>query len=698
MQKSELNSKTEYYGLCVGVCSVFLLFLIVMNAVEASDFCYPESNQQELFGQIADFPFPGENLNSKPSSNTKSQNYSSYSIGLNQDFAYQLTGSLAARADLGVLRGELTRSPSVAVFDEGDHLRGVSYVVNEASAFSSNATQGFSVEMLKSPEKISEIFSQSSVRSGRAPSVVNISYSLGNDQNIARSIQHLCDSGVSVVISTGNDGDDRLDANNTIPCAVYVASASPQGTMDFYSQHAQGDPNVFQIQAPVGNHLGVDFGSGYGEQNAYGTSFAAPQVAAAIADVKAILPGLSTAEIKIIMQKTSMNGLNGPILNHYKMIKVAEKIKSTGSSVDDASSYDFTAEASALLSSSDPSLWQRAYLLDSQGSVGEKARAKLAASYVGGLQDFYKSLDVDHADDYLQELASRGDPILTELANRSKKIRSGKWGATELEQFASSSNPSVQTFAYLEIIDRPNEFSESEIQKMLELKSPQLSNLQIKLQESMRSPKTRTTESLAKIVGDSLRSNNQDTSAEFSALRSFPAEQRLDTLQEFLIDSRRAVRLESQNQLRHSFFNLGPKKSFQFIQTLNAEQNEALYSVNLQEFLGAEQKRISARVEKYDQRPSLDDEMQTLQSVLLGKPQELVPFVRAYFLSQNASFEKQEVLAALQQAEALWRQQDSKEDFFNYLRGLAQSSNSKAIQSAAKDSLENFEQADKSNP
>lgn len=690
MHKPTSNSKNEYYGLCVGICSVFLLFLILINAVEASDFCFPESNQQELFGQIGSFPFPGENLNSKTSSSSASQNYSSYSIGLNQDFAYQLTGSLAARADFGVLRGELAKGPSVAVFDEGDHLRGVSYVVNEASAFSSNATQGFSVEILRSPEKIAEIFSQASVRSGRAPSVVNISYSLGNDQNIARSIQHLCDSGVSVVISTGNDGDDRLDSNNTVPCAIYVASTSPQGTMDFYSQHAQGDSSIFQIQAPVGNHLGVDFGSGYGEQNAYGTSFAAPQVAAAIADVKAILPGLTTAEIKIIMQKTSMQGLNGAILNHYKMIKVAEKIKSTGSSVDDASSYEFTAEASRLLNSNDPSLWQRAYLLDSQGSVGEKARAKLAASYTGGLQDFYKSLDVDHADEYLQELASRGDPVLTELANRSKKIRSGEWSTNELQQFASSSNPSVQTFAYLELIDRSDEFSEKEIQKMLELKSAHTSALQITLQESMRSPKTRTKENLAKVVGDSLRSNNDDTSAEFSALRSFSADQRVNILQEFLIDSRRVVRLEAQNQLGQAFFNLGSQQSFQHIQTLNAEQSEALYSVNLQAFLGAEQKRINARIESHDQRPSLGEEMQVAQSVFLGKPEGLMPFVRNYFLAQSASFERQEILAALQQAETLWRQQDSKEDFINYLRGLAQSSRNSAIQEAAKDSLENF--------
>ena len=137
---------------------------------------------------------------------------------------------------------------------------------------------------------------------------------------------------------------------------ILVGSADPGG---FPSKFSSTSENVV-VLAPSDkyissiNHWGriVKFG---------GTSGAAPMVTGVLSDVKSILPSLTRDEAVHMLQKTAtrtsinhFSTVNGAgVLNHYKMLRVAQRLHEAGLADNrqllyDDSMYDFSSEARQL--------------------------------------------------------------------------------------------------------------------------------------------------------------------------------------------------------------------------------------------------------------------------------------------------------------------------------------------------------------
>ena len=166
------------------------------------------------------------------------------------------------------------------------------------------------------------------------------------------------------VMSAGNDYPYTFAANNEKQLQtiadnlITVGSCSPAGCVSRFSR--------------AGKHLTIVAPSDHFIQTARhdpeqfvtfaGTSGATPLVSGVLTDVLSILPSLTTAEAQQLLRKTAIPTTlddedGGGVINYYKLLRVAYRIKqmtdrniSTRQQlINDDSSYDFRAEATAML-------------------------------------------------------------------------------------------------------------------------------------------------------------------------------------------------------------------------------------------------------------------------------------------------------------------------------------------------------------
>jgi hypothetical protein len=184
-------------------------------------------------------------------------------------------------------------------------------------------------------------------------SIVNMSLHLGAGSEARNCLEKLQNAGSTLVISSGNYGDREMDFNNRLPGAIVVGSVDPKtGWVDAYSQ---GGAEV-TVVAPVGYEMMLNGSS----STYYGTSYAAPQVSESMAEVEAVLGKLSSSQHKALLQNASLqllgsdSGQHGAgMLNHLKMMKVAERIRSGAFSRadlenSDSQLFNFSEEADEL--------------------------------------------------------------------------------------------------------------------------------------------------------------------------------------------------------------------------------------------------------------------------------------------------------------------------------------------------------------
>lgn len=155
---------------------------------------------------------------------------------------------------------------------------------------------------------------------------------------------------VLVVVAAGNDGIPIPNPSSVdmLPSfkeyrylpdlyehAIFVGSISPFGKTSDFSNHGEHvtilAPGEFISTKGIdGNLVAVS-----------GTSFAAPQVTAALADTLALLPDLTAAQAKHLLSQTALYyGENAAgILDHYYLVRVAheiaERLKIGGKSLDE---------------------------------------------------------------------------------------------------------------------------------------------------------------------------------------------------------------------------------------------------------------------------------------------------------------------------------------------------------------------------
>lgn len=172
-------------------------------------------------------------------------------------------------------------------------------------------------------------------------------------------------AGVILVTVSGNLGEKHPDLflGKALFPGIVVGSMSPRGAMSKFSQYG----NKVSILAP-GESVVVKDDKGQLEVTS-GTSFAAPLVAGSIVNTLQVLPELNRRNVEALMAKTAINinlkNQNQKMLNSYKMVMVAARIKNTlakqkpGTSFEkealiekllaDPKTFDFTAQAQTLL-------------------------------------------------------------------------------------------------------------------------------------------------------------------------------------------------------------------------------------------------------------------------------------------------------------------------------------------------------------
>jgi len=410
------------------------------------------------------------------------------------DFAFSLTGSEQLRSDSSIPRGRLAVADGGFLAERlGSRMAGGAYQADSSDQHHGTGTANVALEA-SSHVELTALFKYDELRDPQSlrqklralkqinllPTTINISYSMGNDPRVRQSIEQMMSDefNITVVASTGNDGDDPLDANNRIPGVIYVGSLSPYGLVDNYSQ--SGDE--VSILAPVGMHLGVDYGSG--KAVSYGTSFASPQVAAAIADLKAVLPNLTSEEIQIMLRLSAVRTINtldhqngAGMLNHLRLIAVAQKIKENPFlDLADPDTYKLTKDSKLAMEQAERSpsreerhsLLQRALLLDPEGIHGEQARLQLARDPgMGLLRNFYESLDLSHSDEYLARLQASGDKYAQELANRSIRLLQDKASSVLRTNFSALHSEFVQNYLDEVLLSTDFELDNESLQSLL---------------------------------------------------------------------------------------------------------------------------------------------------------------------------------------------------------------------------------------
>lgn len=257
---------------------------------------------------------------------------------------------------------------------------------------------------------------------GKLPRFIGISFAMGSNEDVKRSLEYLRENGSIIVASAGNHGNDELHPNNQLPGIINVGSVGVDGLMDSYSQ-------VGAISAPVGNEIAIKMNGNL--FTAGGTSYAQPQVLAAFADVEAYLPGITEGEIQVLMEYTSLPGINGPILNHLKMVEVAKRLSreknwpmNRAELLDPKSRiYDFREEAQTYAASTSSSRdLRRAYLLDPKNDhIRRELIQSLREEGNGNMAEFFESLNPDPNEkrQYLSRKASAPDPDIRLRAQRN---------------------------------------------------------------------------------------------------------------------------------------------------------------------------------------------------------------------------------------------------------------------------------------
>jgi formate dehydrogenase maturation protein FdhE len=174
----------------------------------------------------------------------------------------------------------------------------------------------------------------------------------------------------TVLVKSAGNGYPREISG--VEGAIFVGSISPLG---FPSGYSQDGPNV-DVVAPadefvtslkstiistppeVRRQMPHPFGK---------TSAAVPMVTGALSNVLALVPGLSTNELRILLRKSAV-ALPGVVysagmLNSYKLVRIADRLRENKSFIQSTNEsyrrqvlsapdlYDFSAEASDLMSS-----------------------------------------------------------------------------------------------------------------------------------------------------------------------------------------------------------------------------------------------------------------------------------------------------------------------------------------------------------
>ena len=135
-----------------------------------------------------------------------------------------------------------------------------------------------------------------------------------NIETLERAVQALVDNGVTVVMSGGNDGhlagmlrELDVDTPDEFWKSMFGQSVSADGVIVVGATDAEGqpadfsNPSGFVDVATEGVRVPVSF---YGERGT-GTSFAAPKVAALAADILAIRPELTPADVEAIIRESA---------------------------------------------------------------------------------------------------------------------------------------------------------------------------------------------------------------------------------------------------------------------------------------------------------------------------------------------------------------------------------------------------------
>lgn len=352
----------------------------------------------------------------------------------------------------------------------------------------SGSTQSWS-EFLKTPDQL-----------GDSP-IVNISLHLGGSDAFAEAIERMR-KGRTLVISSGNHGDQPMDRNNRLGDIV-VGSVDPRtGFVDAYSQ---GGPEV-TILAPVGREFEVNGGL------KYGTSYAAPQVSAALESARQRLEAVGiewTPELaKALLQNTALrlvgsdSGLHGAgMLNRVKLDAVVDRLLTGSYSTADIENpehelYDFSGRAADLSARADGlsakfdqarDAYYQALLLDQSP---ERAKAFLrTVDRQDPHRHFYESLQfVDPIVDpknpnrfkdqqriFAEALAN--DPQLSqhsrESAERMQRILSGE-AAQDLSALLAEQSSSAGLVSILRQAPRLNKRVLAQIEKRLQ--DPNLSS------------------------------------------------------------------------------------------------------------------------------------------------------------------------------------------------------------------------------
>lgn len=140
--------------------------------------------------------------------------------------------------------------------------------------------------------------------------VINMSLGGANASSAEiAAIRRASDAGIIVVISAGNDGDVDPDPFPSSIVArdfenvIIAGSVNSSGSISSFSNRA-GDDREYYIAALGGN---VPVSLGGDMMSISGTSFSAPQVAAAVALVKQAFPALSPAEIVDLLFETAQD-------------------------------------------------------------------------------------------------------------------------------------------------------------------------------------------------------------------------------------------------------------------------------------------------------------------------------------------------------------------------------------------------------
>ena len=192
--------------------------------------------------------------------------------------------------------------------------------------------------------------------------VLSISAPLTDYTDADKKAKSLAADGQLIVISAGNDHPYRESSNHLDGVAILVGATELNGKLAEYSQVSAH----LTVLAPAGSSSSVQSVLPSKPSSTFtGTSFAAPLVAGAIANVVEVLGAqtseskLQIGEVKKLLHMTSIPvtgshcaANNAGVINAYKLYRVAQRLKQkwplNRGIVNSESLYDFSEEAEKL--------------------------------------------------------------------------------------------------------------------------------------------------------------------------------------------------------------------------------------------------------------------------------------------------------------------------------------------------------------